>query len=370
MSMKACSHPLLCFLVLLGLFSLSGCARLGIPSPFQQAGHVESTEADGEVVVEVELIPAPEIPEVIEPYMTRERSAPTHTRAILDFCRKIDQRFLHWGWGLSGCRDFQWNHVRDSVEGDPLMWVVFGDEGSVPKNEGNITLIMCGIHGDEITPIKFCFDILHELNSKYNHPDFKDTLVVVYPIANPDSFFRDRPTRTNSRGVDVNRNLPTKDWEADALRLWRTRHRSDPRRYPGERAMSEPETVTQVNLIRRYGPQKIISVHAPLTILDYDGPVEITPQFGEVGSRASELLIQMSKKADGYQVRNFPFFPGSLGNYAGNERGIPTYTLELPSSDNRRHRDYWELFRTAIRAAIVHDLKGSSESKVVEHKTP
>lgn len=329
----------------------------------------QETEVLSEALTE-ELEAIPEEPEEVPLYFVRADSLRTQTQSVIDYCRKIDQRFLHWGWGLSGCRTFRWHHVRDSVNGDPLMWVVFGDEDTIEKGVSNVTFIMCGVHGDEITPIKFCFDILHELNAIYNSPEFKDTLVVVYPIANPDGFFIDRPTRVNARGVDVNRNLPTKDWEADALRLWRTRHRSDPRRYPGERPLSEPETVTQVNLIKRYGPQKIISVHSPLTILDYDGPVEITPQFGEVGSRASELLVQMAKKADGYEVRNFPFFPGSLGNYAGNERGIPTYTLELPSSDNRRHQKYWDLFRPAIRAAIIHDLKApATESKLVDSKT-
>ena len=43
--------------------------------------------------------------------------------------------------------------------------------------------------------------------------------------------------------------------------------------------------------------------------------------------KASQLLVQMSRKASGYRIKNYPFFPGSLGNWAGNERGIPTYTL-------------------------------------------
>ena len=119
--------------------------------------------------------------------------------------------------------------------------------------------------------------------------------------------------------------------------------------------MSEPETVFQVNLIRRYRPDKIISVHAPMTILDYDGPSDHV-HGGEVGTRANQLLIQMSEKAKGYRIKDYPFFAGSLGNYAGNERNIPTYTLELPSSDAGRHRQYWKLFRGAIESAIFHDI--------------
>lgn len=362
------------FILFLAIGFLGGCAYLQswiAPEEVVQA-QKENGEAEGAVPQADEAQKTQEVQEalVVEPYFDANQVNRRHTRPVLNFCRKIDERFLHWGWGLSGCRDFPWHHVRDSVQGDPLMWTVFGDESELKtRDEINVTLVMCGVHGDEITPIKFCFDILHYLNEEFKKPEYKNTMVVVFPIASPDSFFTDRPSRVNARGVDINRNLPTRDWNADALRLWRDRYRSDPRRFPGHQAMSEPETLTQVNLIKRYEPQKIITVHAPLTILDYDGPVELTPHFGEVGSRASELLIQMSKKADGYEVRNYPFFPGSLGNYAGNERGIPTYTLELPSSDNRRHKEYWNLFRRAIRAALIHDLKApETTSRVVENR--
>lgn len=218
---------------------------------------------------------------------------------------------------------------------------------------------MCGVHGDEITPIKFCFDLIKKMEDLVYDPasefDLSEKLVIVAPIVTPDSFFKRYPTRTNYRGVDVNRNFPTRDWNKDALRLWKHRYRSDKRRFPGKRAKSEQETVFQVNLIKRYKPDKIISVHAPLTILDYDGP----GKKGEPEHKhlANQLLIQMSKDASGYRITDYPFFPGSLGNWAGNERGIPTYTLELPTSDNRKHREYWKLFEKAIYSAINHDMR-------------
>ena len=119
--------------------------------------------------------------------------------------------------------------------------------------------------------------------------------------------------------------------------------------------MSEPETVFQVKLIDMFRPDKIISVHAPLTMLDYDGPVDLS-SGGSVGPRANQLLIQMSQGAQGYRIKNYPFFPGSLGNYAGNERNIPTYTLELPSSDNRLHKVYWDRFKPSIYSAVMHKI--------------
>lgn len=143
----------------------------------------------------------------------------------------------------------------------------------------------------------------------------------------------------------------------DARRYWINSLKRDKRRNPGLNALSEPEVVFQVNLIKRYGPDKIISVHSPLTMLDYDGPDKVSGIID--GSKAQELLIQMSKDASDYRIKNYPFFPGSLGNWAGKERNIPTYTLELPTSDPAKSTEYWRLFKSAMHNAILHDLKNS-----------
>ena len=296
-----------------------------------------------------------------------------NTKKVRKYCDKIDKRFYKYGWGKSQCKSFYWHHVRNSIKGDPLMWVTFGDEKAHALNPGSATFVMCGVHGDEITPVKFCFDILHHLHTEAAQPDWKErmknNLIVVIPIANPDSLFKKYPTRTNSRGVDINRNLPTNDWKSKAVSVWKKRYRSDKRRFPGKRSLSEPETLFQVNLIKRYKPTKIISVHAPLTILDYDGPTVASKHYHDVAKAANNLLVQMSKKAKDYRIKNYPFFPGSLGNYAGNERNIPTYTLELPTSDNRKHRQYWKMFKESIDYALFHRAHLKDEV-VLNEQTP
>jgi protein MpaA len=291
-------------------------------------------------------------------------SAPKLTPALTKFCKKMDDRFKKYGWEKSECESYEWNTFRNSVQGDPLTWTVFGDVSDEEKptfKQKDVALIMCGVHGDEITPIKFCFDIMKHLKASYADPeivkkDFANKIVLVAPVVNPDAFFKAKPSRVNAHGVDVNRNFPTKDWAKDARRLWIAHFRKDKRRNPGMTAMSEPEVVFQMNLIKRYGPDKIISVHSPLTMLDYDGPNTVINGFVD-GAKAHELLIQMSKDAADYKIENYPFFPGSLGNWAGKERDIPTYTLELPTSNPAKSNEYWKLFKSAIHNAIAHDLK-------------
>jgi protein MpaA len=295
------------------------------------------------------------------------------TPALSSFCKKIDFHFKKYSWDRSECEKYEWSHVRNSVLGDPLAWTIFGDthdEDKASFKEKDVSIIMCGVHGDEITPVKLCFDLMNYLKTAYADPeivkkDFANKIVIVAPLVNPDSFFKGRPTRINAHGVDVNRNFPTKDWAKDARRLWIAKFKKDRRRNPGQKANSEPEVVFQMNLIKRYGPDKIISVHSPLTMLDYDGPNTIVDGFVD-GTKAHELLIQMSKDASDYKIENYPFYPGSLGNWAGKERDIPTYTLELPTSDPSKSTQYWKLFKSAIHNAISHDLKEKSSLKSVE----
>jgi len=353
------------------------CISLLLPLVLTSCTNIKSLDQNSAVkrngqsqVIKTEITPTPIIIAEAKPALPLKAKTLTHenTDKVNKYCNKIQRTFKKFNWGKSHCEDYSWNHVRSSHLGNPIIWFVYGDD----KDESyekviqakNTTLILCGVHGDEITPIKFCFDILEDI--KKNPKLIKNNKIVIAPIVSPDSFFKKSPTRTNARGVDVNRNFPTKDWNKSALRLWRSKYKKNKRRYPGKHALSEQETIFQVNLIKLYQPQKVISIHAPLTLLDYDGP-----SFDHAsGVAAKQLLLQMSEKSGKYRVSNYPHYPGSLGNYAGVERSIPTYTLELPNSDWNKTKRYFRMFRSAIQHAINHDLtvKHINEEKVTKNE--
>lgn len=162
----------------------------------------------------------------------------------------------------------------------------------------------------------------------------------VVPLLNPDGMLRVPETRTNASGVDLNRNFPTPDWDTTALPYWEKRTRRDPRRFPGHKPLSEPETRWLARIIERFRPHAVVSVHAPFGVLDYDGP-RVPPR--QIGFLKLHLLGA---------------YPGSLGNYAGVYLGVPVITLELPHAG---------LMPNAIQSSrIWTDLLGWLEENVPE----
>ena len=51
---------------------------------------------------------------------------------------------------------------------------------------------------------------------------------------------------------------------------------------------------------------------------------------------------------------NFSIYPGSLGNYSGNERLIPTITLELQSTHPHKVDEYWQQFLPGFMEGIEY----------------
>lgn len=195
-----------------------------------------------------------------------------------------------------------------SVKGFPILFREFPPLPS-KQPQGRI-LIIGGTHGDELTSVSVVFRWIKKLN-KYHSGLFHWHIA---PMMNPDGVLKRGATRVNDNGVDLNRNMPSDDWQANALKYWVEKQGKNPRRYPGEQAGSEPETQWLIDEINAFKPDAIISVHAPYGVVDFDS-----------------LLLNTAPKSLGKLHLNLlGTYPGSLGNYAGINRNIPVITLELP----------------------------------------
>ncbi len=195
-----------------------------------------------------------------------------------------------------------------SVKGRPLAYRIYPELAS-RKPLGKV-LLMGGIHGDEYSAISISFKWMDKLN-KY-HSGLFEWLVI--PALNPDGLLQKKAQRQNSNGVDLNRNFPSKNWNSLAIKYWKERTYKNPRRYPGPTALSEPETQWLTQTIKDFQPDVIIAVHAPHRLVDFDGPSNAPRKLGAL------------------QLRLLGTYPGSLGNYAGVDLGIPVVTVELASA--------------------------------------
>lgn len=171
-------------------------------------------------------------------------------------------------------------------------------------------LVVGGTHGDEYASVSVVFKWMNILD--VHHSGLFHWIFI--PLLNPDGLLRNDSTRTNARGVDLNRNFPSPLWKEVGYQRWVEDAGENPRYYPGSEAMSEPETFFLVNMIRKFAPDAIISVHTPLGLVDFDGP----------GPPPSSIA--------GLELSRLGNFPGTLGNFAGVHLGIPVITLELSSS--------------------------------------
>jgi protein MpaA len=193
-----------------------------------------------------------------------------------------------------------------SVNGQPILWRDY--QPTSRRKTPRRVLLIGGIHGDELSAVSIVFQWMQRLSQE----KFQPFHWRVVPCMNPDGALKRPPTRTNAHGVDLNRNFPTDDWDADALAYWKKKTNSDARRYPGPGPLSEPETRWLRDQIDAFRPDAIVTVHAPFGVLDFDGPLEPPERFGY-------LYLHL-----------IGTYPGSLGNYAGVSMGVPVITLELP----------------------------------------
>lgn len=165
---------------------------------------------------------------------------------------------------------------------------------------GPRVLILGGVHGDEIEGIACARALVAELQKSFPYK-LRITLI---PEMNPEGALLKQ--RTNARGVDLNRNLPTKDWSSEV---------KSERYHPGPAPLSEIEN--QILVSELNDCVFVLSLHSWHPILNVNG---------DCLAEAQKLAQITGYKID--QDIGYPT-PGCLGTYAGLERQIPTLTYEI-----------------------------------------
>jgi protein MpaA len=182
-----------------------------------------------------------------------------------------------------------------SLLGRPISIFERGD----PTAAERILVVGC-IHGNESAGIA----VANRLRSTPLPPGLD---LWVIPSANPDGVARG--TRTNGRGVDLNRNF---GWR------WRPIGRRGDLQYSGAGPLSEPETRLLVGAINRIQPDVTIWFHQPIGVVDASG-----------GDLAVE---QHFASAAGMRVSRLARYPGGVTNWQNaNFPGTTAFVVELPA---------------------------------------
>ncbi len=204
-----------------------------------------------------------------------------------------------------------------SVEGREIFGHLFGG----PHGGRGSTLIVGGMHGDEMATVLLLEEFLHEASAHDGAP------LAVIPLANPDGY--ERRSRYNARGVDLNRNCEY-NWHPEG---------AEP---PGPEPWSEPESRVLRDFILKWQPAKIVSLHWALAEIDADGE-QSTPlaeaMWAALNATEQEAYrLRVTELGHGLRrlQQTYVLCPGSLGQWCGYGLIYPDgsrpamITLELP----------------------------------------
>lgn len=197
-----------------------------------------------------------------------------------------------------------------SLKGRALTAYSFGTDGPV-------TMYVGGIHGSEPSSTTLMRAWLAELES--NPGRLVNKRVVIIPAINPDGLAAN--IRTNSRGVNLNRNFPTDNW----VKSIRDTDGTNPSG-GGESPLSEPEAAALAKITTNYRPRLLLSFHAV-------GSLAIGDPGGYSAAYAARYASMVGYR-DGTSTSSSNFDYNVTGGYEDwtyRNLGIPSIVVELSS---------------------------------------
>jgi protein MpaA len=220
-----------------------------------------------------------------------------------------------------------------SAEGLPI--ALYRKDNNSPSRfrDKKPLLFVGGMHGDEPEGVRLAQDLLQWLILEASTESSSDYWPwILIPCLNVEGF--QNKQRTNSRGVDLNRNFPTADWTQSPQR---------DRYYTGPAPASEPEVKSLVSLISAEQPRVIFHFHSWNPCLIYTG---------DPGKNFAETLTV----GNNYPVKaeiGYPT-PGSLGEWGWHSMKTPVICIE-----EQEHSDLdqvWPHFSAGLKKILQGEV--------------
>lgn len=196
-----------------------------------------------------------------------------------------------------------------SVQGRALVAYSFGSSGP-------LTMYVGAIHGNESSSSGLMKAWVDDLEA---NPDlYGGKQIVVVPTINPDGVAAG--SRTNARGVNLNRNFPTDGWVKDI---------NDTDGYHegggGLEPLSEPEAKALANLTTSLRPRLLLSFHAIGSLVTGD-------PGGYSASYAAKYASMVGYRDATGQSGTFDYdVTGAYEDWTYSKQGIPSMVIELGS---------------------------------------
>lgn len=186
------------------------------------------------------------------------------------------------------------------------------------------SLVYGGIHGDEPASAVLTEQLIDKLRTLPLEWKTQYQVIAISAV-NPDGLKAN--TRSNARGVDLNRNFPSSNRINNAKF--------------GIKALSEPETMALYKVQKTYPSSRVIAIHQPLACIDYDGPAQ---QISLVMGHFTQLpQCHLHSR------------PGSHGSYTGVDHNTPIITFEMRREDDELSSEtLWKIYGKAIMAGIMY----------------
>jgi len=197
-----------------------------------------------------------------------------------------------------------------SLKGRPLIAYQFGSSGPT-------TMYVGAIHGNETSSSGLMKAWVSELEA--NPSRLEGKRIIVIPSINPDGVAAN--TRTNSRGVNLNRNFPTSSWVSDINDTDGT-HKGG----GGASPLSEPEAAALAQYTRQIRPRLLLSFHAVGSLVAGDA--------GGYSAGFASRYASMVGYRDATNSSNSSFeydITGSYEDWTYRNEGIPSMVIELGS---------------------------------------